>query len=74
MRWGAKKTWLLFAIVGVIYLIGHDLIFSKELKFNGLKEFIAESKQHIWHVAPIVIAFFVLLTIDQMKKKKQKEN
>lgn len=68
MQWNRKKTWLSFAIISAVYIVGHDLIFKNELKFDNLKEFINESKQHVWHIIPVVIAFLVLFIKDQFKK------
>lgn len=72
MRWNRKRIYAWFFVIAAIYLVIHYLIFDKDLQFTTFTMFLAEGREHIWHVAPIIVAFFVLLIIDRRNRKKEK--
>lgn len=59
------------SIFAIIYLIGHYLVFDREFQFTTIAGFLAESKEHAWHILPVflILGFFIKDAYDRIKKK-----
>ncbi|GEM_PF-3033464 len=74
MKLSRKKIYAAFGIFALLYLAIHFLIFDKGFKYTGLTDFISEGREHIWHVAPVIIVFFVLLAKDLYERMKKRRS
>lgn len=68
------KIILAALVFGAVYLAIHFLIFDKEFKYDGLGNFILEGREHILHVAPVIIVFLWLLVLSIRDRIREKRN
>ena len=67
-----RKRWLGVALFSAAYLTIHFVIFDQEFKYTGFKDFVLEGRQHIFHVAPVVILFLYFLIKEAVERNKKK--
>ncbi len=59
-----KKTLIGLVAFGILYLIVHALVFDRSINYGSLKVFISESKEHVWHVLPLLLIFMAFFAKD----------
>ena len=67
-----KRLYIVLFAFAALYLIVHYLIFDREFTFTTFPAFIAEGREHVWHVAPLILIFLIFFgkeAYDRIKKR-----
>lgn len=64
------KIYILVLVVSLAYLLLHELVFDGDYRTASISRLIENAGEHIWHVAPVILAFLVLLGKDLYDRSK----
>lgn len=63
------KIFVGICFFSVVYLLVHFFGFE-EFKYTGLMDLIQESREHVFHIVPIMIAFMIYFILAWQDYKK----